>query len=80
VVQIYRTLQDEGKIDFSYQAFRLYVNQLILNPGQTRRKSKTDKPTKQQQAGKPDPDKPKQEADKAKGFNWNPNPNKEDLF
>ncbi len=81
VVQIYRTLQDEGKIEFSYQAFRLYVNQLILNPGQTRRKPKTDKSTKQQQAGKTEQtDKLKQDADKLKGFVWNPNPNKEDLF
>jgi len=80
VVQIYRTLHEEGKIDFSYQAFRLYVNKLILNPGQTRKKPKDDKPPKQQQAGKQEPGEPKQDGDKPKGFVWNPNPNKEDLF
>ena len=80
VVQIYRTLHEEGKIDFSYQAFRLYVNKLILNPGQTHRKPKDDKPPKQQ-TGKPEQtDKPKQEADKPKGFHWNPNYSKEDLL
>ena len=79
VVQIYRTLHEEGKIDFSYQAFRLYVNKLILNPGQTHRKPKDDKPTKQQ-AGKSEPATTKQEADKPKGFRWNPNYSKEDLL
>lgn len=78
VVQIYRVLQAEGRVKFSYQAFRLYVNKLILNPGQTHRKPKDDKLPKQQ-AGKPEPA-AKQEADKPKGFVWNPNCNKEDLI
>ncbi|WP_302848337.1 TraK family protein [Methylomonas sp. LWB] len=78
VVQIYRTLHEEGKIDFSYQAFRLYVNKLILNPGQTHRKPKDNKP--KQQDGMPEPATAKQEADKPKGFVWNPNYSKEDLF
>ncbi|MGR9117148.1 MAG: TraK family protein [Gammaproteobacteria bacterium] len=43
VAQIYRLLHEEGKVPFSYQAFRLYVNKLILNPGQTRRQAKGDK-------------------------------------
>jgi len=76
VVQIYRTLQDEGNIDFSYPAFRLYVNKLILNPGQTHRKPKDNKP--KPQAGKPEPA-ATQAADKAERFVWNPHPNKEDL-
>ena len=69
VTLIYRLLYEEGKVPFSYQAFRLYVNSLILNPGQTRRTSKGEKPEAAAT----------QAADKAKGFVWNPNPNKEDL-
>ncbi len=69
VAQIYRLLYEEGKVPFSYQAFRLYANSLILNPGQTRRQAKGDKPEPAA----------KQAADKVKGFVWNPNPNKEDL-
>ncbi|WP_367154080.1 TraK family protein [Methylomonas sp. HYX-M1] len=77
VAQIYRLLYEEGKVPFSYQAFRLYANSLILNPGQTRRQAKGDKP-ETPQAEKPEPA-AKQAADKVKGFVWNPNPNKEDL-
>ncbi|MGY6278346.1 TraK family protein [Methylomonas sp. MgM2] len=76
VAQIYRLLQEEGKVPFSYQAFRLYANRLILNPGQTRRQAKGDK-TATPQAEKPEPT--TQSADKAKGFVRNPNPNKDDL-
>lgn len=74
----YRLLYEEGKVPFSYQAFRLYANRLILNPGQTRRKPKADKPATPQ-AEKPEPA-ATQAADKAKGFVWNPNPDKEDLI
>jgi hypothetical protein len=78
VVQIYRVLQAEGRVKFSYQSFRLYVNSLILNPGQTRRQAKRDKPATPQ-AEKPEPA-ATQAADKAKGLVWNPNCNKEDLI
>jgi len=78
VVQIYRVLQAEGRVKFSYQSFRLYVNSLILNPGQTRRQTKRDKPATPQ-AEKPEPA-ATQAADKAKGLVWNPNCNKEDLI
>jgi len=77
VIQIYRVLQDEGRVKFSYQSFRLYANTLILNPGQTRRQA-NDKPPKQQDE-KPEPA-ATQAADKAKGFVWNPNPDKKDLI
>lgn len=32
VKTIWETLHDEGKVSFSYQAFRGYVNRLILSP------------------------------------------------
>lgn len=76
VVQIYRILQAEGRVKFSYQSFRLYVNKLILNPGQTRRQAKGDTTAT---AEKPEPA-ATQAADKAKGLVWNPNCNKEDLI
>lgn len=78
VAQIYRLLYEEGKVPFSYQAFRLFVNRLILNPGQMRRTPKGDKPAATQ-AETPEPI-AKQATDKAKGFVWNPNPDKEDLI
>ena len=78
VVQIYRVLQAEGRVKFSYQSFRLYVNKLILNPGQTHRKPKDNKPKPQD--GKPEPATAKQETSTLKGFVWNPNCNKEDLI
>lgn len=34
VKQIWETLHEEGKVTFSYQAFRNYVNSLILAPKQ----------------------------------------------
>lgn len=77
MAQIYRLLYEEGKVPFSYQAFRLYANRLILNPGQTRRPPKGGKPATPQ-AEKPEPA-ATQAADKAKGFVWNPNPNRDDL-
>lgn len=33
VKTIWETLHDEGRVTFSYQAFRLYVNKLILQEG-----------------------------------------------
>jgi len=78
VMQIYQALQTEGRIKFSYQSFRLYVNKLILNPGQTRRKAKDNPPLKQQD-GKTEPA-TTQAADKTKGFVWNPIPDKDDLI
>lgn len=34
VKSIWETLNEEGKIDFSYQSFRVYVNRLILTPAE----------------------------------------------
>ncbi|WP_367156189.1 hypothetical protein [Methylomonas sp. HYX-M1] len=51
---------------------------LILNPGQTRRQAKGNKPATPQ-TEKPEPAATRA-ADKTKGFVWNPNPNKEDLI
>lgn len=36
VKSIWETLHEEGKIDFSYQAFRGYTNRLILSPPATK--------------------------------------------
>lgn len=34
VLAIYQTLHDEGHVTFSYQAFRRYVNRLLLGKGE----------------------------------------------
>ncbi|MDP3331894.1 MAG: TraK family protein [Methylococcaceae bacterium] len=34
VKSIWETLHEEGKVDFSYQSFRVYVNRLILTPAE----------------------------------------------
>jgi hypothetical protein len=36
VKTIWETLHEEGKVSFSYQAFRGYVNRLILSPPASR--------------------------------------------
>ena len=67
VITIWRTLHAEQKIGFSYQAFRLYVNKLILTPARAR-------PTPPSLPREPVPTKG------STGFTFNPVPNKEELI
>ena len=93
VKSIWETLHEEGKVDFSYQAFRGYANRLILSPPAT-------EPSTQVPAGVPatpvdkapipgqDTSAAQQATTKAHetkpntpvGFTYNPIPNKEDLL
>ena len=69
VLIIYKLLHDEGRVSFSYQAFRRYVNGLLLGKAQAReRPSRT---TTIIQATKP--------AISATSFTVNPQVKKEDL-
>ena len=86
--QIYRTLHTQQKINFSYQTFVNYANELILNPKQvsktTTSPSLVNQDTKQE--------KPEQKASlnntettikkppELPGFIFNPIANKEDLI
>ena len=87
VKSIWETLHEEGKVTFSYQAFRGYVNRLILAV-------KTDKaPPPASESAKPGEDvKPeiaaasesasstKQKPARMPGFIFQPNPDKKDLL
>ena len=76
VATIWRTLHEEKKVDFSYQAFRLYVNKLVrkqtgasIGPLPVLRKpvssTKTSTPSRTGTGG---------------GFTFDPTPKKEDLI
>lgn len=70
VLAVYQTLYDEGRVTFSYQAFRRYVNQIHLG-----------KPS----AEKRHPMQPSKAAFKGgaaptSGFSFDPSPKKEELF
>ncbi|NGZ95623.1 MAG: hypothetical protein CV089_05750 [Nitrospira sp. WS110] len=67
VITIWRTLHAEQKVTFSYQAFRLYVNKLILTPAKARPTS----PSLPREPGS---------AKGPTGFTFNPVPNKEELI
>lgn len=84
VKNIWETLHEEGKVDFSYQAFRGYTNRLILSPPATEPPSPAagklpdtgpSNPTKQV-APKAAVKQPPQ----ATGFTFNSAPKKEDLI
>jgi CRISPR/Cas system-associated endonuclease Cas3-HD len=70
VLAIYQTLHDEGKVSFSYQAFRRHVNRIIVNSAESRHGysgiTKTTRKSSQGTSGT--------------GFNFNPKANKEDLI
>ena len=68
VKSIWETLHEEGKVDFSYQAFRGYSNRLILS-----RATESTMPTSEGTAA---PDKKPD----VSGFTFNPIPNKEELL
>jgi hypothetical protein len=81
VKSIWETLHEEGKVTFSYQAFRGYVNRLILAV-------KADATSPASEPAKPGEDiKPKAAASSTKqkpaqmsGFTFQPNPDKKDLL
>lgn len=68
VMTIWRTLKDEDKITFSYQAFRLYVNKLVHPSAPPGSSSNQSGPSG---TGHPQ---------KASGFTFNPIPNLEELI
>lgn len=90
---IWETLHEEGKVTFGYQAFRNYVNSLILAP---KRSDKTPTAAHQEQASagggstKKSADAPAPRAKEPKqvstqppaptGFAFDPKPNKEDYL
>lgn len=87
VKTIWETLHDEGRVAFSYQAFRGYVNRLILSPsanGEATPLVVADQPRQAaprlvpQSARTPAEWKP--EKPTATGFTFNRTPKKEDLL
>ena len=65
VKSIWETLIEEGRIDFSYTSFRLYIRRLIHNEAPQLISNQPDKPA------------PKSSIP---GFTFKPNPKTEDLF
>jgi hypothetical protein len=88
VKTIWETLHDEEKVAFSYQAFRGYVNRLILSPPVKGEVAPTpaaaDQPRQAASRLAPqsakNPSKWKPEKLDATGFTFNKTPNKEDLL
>jgi len=89
VKSAWETLFEEGKIDFGYQAFRGYVNRLILSAPATKSTAQTQ--TIVTDPGLGQGDKPGQSDTKStmekqekpttlKGFSFNPEPKKEDYL
>lgn len=82
VKTIWETLHEEGKIPFSYQAFRGYVNRLILShekdllanttPIETANTGQSNQPSTEKNQKPSTPG--------IQGFTFNPVPNKEELF
>ena len=70
VLAVYQTLYDEGRVTFSYQAFRRYVNQIHLGkPAPQKRRLKQPGKTAIKSSSAP-----------VSGFSFNPVPNKEELL
>lgn len=87
VKTIWETLHEEGKITFSYQAFRGYVNRLILssNKGENTPPSIPSKPESEinnntKQVLEPNKTTTKTTPGTLPGFTYNPVPNLEELF
>ncbi len=68
VKDIWEALHEEGKVAITYQAFRVYVNRLLLVP------EKADSPEKNKTSPLAAP------PSELPGFQWNPVPKKEDLI
>jgi Family of unknown function (DUF5338) len=86
VKAIWETLNEEGKIVFSYQTFRTYVNRLIVVQ-RSKRGWEHDlvKKEKEKNMGKPASAGVRQKDNKTattglRGFVYNPVPNEEELF
>ncbi len=89
---IWETLHEEGKVTFGYQAFRNYVNNLILAPKRSetktageglehsrpdsRKKKSADTPAPRTK----EPEQAKTPTPERTGFAYNPKPNKEDYI
>lgn len=70
ILVIYQTLHDEGHVTFSYQAFRRYVNRLLLDKDEgNSRKMSSRRKTKISLAADPIP-----------SFTFNPLADTKDLF
>ena len=82
VKAVWETLHEEGKIAFSYQTFRTYVNRLILKKRLETERGKVA--GKGAGGGKPDQEgvRPVEKNSTAgiRGFRFNPIPKKEDLI
>ncbi|MBD8829002.1 TraK family protein [Pseudomonas sp. CFBP 13602] len=90
---IWETLHEEGKVSFGYQAFRNYVNSLILAPKRSQKSStaegqvqqSADSSSKKKSAVAPAPraKEPRQSSPQppaSTGFAFDPKPNKEDYL
>jgi Family of unknown function (DUF5338) len=87
VMSIWETLHEEGKVSFGYEAFRKYVNRLILLPPPAvateteGAKAQNEPPVETgQQPMKPLPKKTTAQPPQNGGFVFDPEPKKEDLF
>ena len=88
VMSIWETLHDEGKVSFGYEAFRKYVNRLILLPPSVVVATETEEVRTQKepevetglQSMKPLPKKTAAQPPNNGGFVFDPEPKKEDLF
>ncbi|MEQ1620617.1 MAG: TraK family protein [Methylococcales bacterium] len=84
VKSIWETLNEEGKVDFSYQSFRVYVNRLILTPAEliaaTENLATFAVPGKQTNHVPIIANEKKAEELAANGFKFNKTPKKEDLL
>lgn len=73
---IWETLHEEQKVKFSYQAFRGYVNRLVLSPAPTA----TSSPTSEVAAKTATPTPVTKRTKRREGFVFNPVPNPEELL
>ena len=88
VKTIWETLHDEGRVAFSYQAFRGYVNRLILSPSANREAAPAAVGVDQHRQVAPrlapqsakNPAEWQPEKPAASGFTFNRAPKKEDLL
>ncbi len=74
VKTIWETLHEEGKVEFSYQAFRGYVNRLILSQPAAKDGPKTEKIPEKTQG------KTQEKNTGISGFSYDPSPDKKDLL
>ena len=88
VMSIWETLHEEGKVSFGYEAFRKYVNRLILLPPPVLVATETEEAKAQkepaletgQQTKGLSPKKTAAQPPQNGGFVFDPEPKKEDLF